>query len=370
MKKIIIDARGYSGTTGRYTRKLIEYLEVLEAGQTDREYVVLLFPSEMGKYEPKNAAFTKMAADFAHYSLVPEQIKFWWFLHKLHSDLVHFTMPQQPIFYRGKSVTTMHDLTLLNVYPGNRNKFLYKIKQFLGGFVFWFIAITNKHIITPSNATKEAYLKFLHSERFGKKMTVTYESADPGNAIPTPYLPIVDRSYIMYVGQQSNYKNLGRLVQAHQRLLATHPSLQLVLVGKIAHSGKNLQKWVEQKKYKSVVFTGFADDHQLAWLYQNCQAYVFPSLMEGFGLPGLEAMANGAPVVSSNATSLPEVYGEAAHYFNPTDVNDMTRAISDVLDDKALRTKLIKNGYAQLKKYSWRHMAEQTLAVYIQSLQD
>jgi glycosyltransferase involved in cell wall biosynthesis len=103
---------------------------------------------------------------------------------------------------------------------------------------------------------------------------------------------------------------------------------------------------------------------ELRWLYEHCAAYVFPSLSEGFGLPGLEAMVHGAPVVSSNATCLPEVYGDAAHYFDPLNVDDIARKITEVLDNQALRNNLIARGHAQAATYSWRRMAEQTLAVY------
>lgn len=369
MKKIVIDARAYSSSTGRYARKLIEYLEQLEAGRSDREYVVLLFSTEFDQYEPTRPNFSKKVADYPHYGFA-EQLGFLWFLYRQRADLVHFTMPQQPVLYFKRHITTVHDLTLLNVYPGNRNRVVYKLKQLMGSIVFWFIAITNKHIITPSNATKEAYLKFLRSTRFASKMTVTYESADPSSAKPSPYPALVDRSYIMYVGQQSNYKNLRRLVEAHQLLLATHPSLQLVFVGKLGGYGKQTKAWVEQQKYKNLVFTGFVDDGQLAWLYKHCQAYVFPSLMEGFGLPPLEAMTHGCPVVASNATSIPEVCGEAAHYFDPLDIEDMTNKINDVLTDKKLRAKLVQNGSKRLKKFSWRRMAQQTLEIYLKCLED
>jgi glycosyltransferase involved in cell wall biosynthesis len=107
---------------------------------------------------------------------------------------------------------------------------------------------------------------------------------------------------------------------------------------------------------------------QLRWLYENCAAYVFPSLSEGFGLPGLEAMVHGAPVVSSNATCLPEVYGEAAHYFDPLDVDDIASKIGETLDNEALRSNLIKKGKEQAAKYSWRRTAEQTLEVYEKAL--
>lgn len=367
MKKIVIDARGYTTTTGRYMRKLIENLEILEKGKSDREYVVLMFSNELEQYQPKNAQFSKLAADFSHYSLVPEQIKLWLFLNKLRADLVHFTMPQQPVFYRGNHITTVHDLTLLKVFPGNRNKLVYKLKQAAGTFIFKRIANTSKQIITPSQSTKNEYLALTKIRP--EKITVTLESADPVTVTPSPYSALVDKSYIMYVGQQSNYKNLRRLMQAHQALLTTHPQLRLVLVGKLGNYGKQTKAWAEQQNFKNIVLTGYIDsDSQLAWLYQNCQAYVFPSLMEGFGLPGLEAMANGAPVVSSNTTSLPEVHGDAAHYFDPEDVQDITRAISDVITDPKLRSELIRRGTKQLKKFSWQRMAEQTLEIYKDAL--
>jgi glycosyltransferase involved in cell wall biosynthesis len=90
--------------------------------------------------------------------------------------------------------------------------------------------------------------------------------------------------------------------------------------------------------------------------------------MEGFGLPGLEAMNYGAPVASSNATCLPEVYGDAAHYFDPTDSDDIARAIEDILSDPSYRDQLIAKGYVHAKQYSWKRMAEQTHAVYMQAL--
>lgn len=121
MKKIVIDARAYSSSTGRYARKLIEYLEQLEAGRSDREYVVLLFSTEFDQYEPTRPNFSKKVADYPHYGFA-EQLGFLWFLYRQRADLVHFTMPQQPVLYFKRHITTVHDLTLLNVYPGNRKQ--------------------------------------------------------------------------------------------------------------------------------------------------------------------------------------------------------------------------------------------------------
>lgn len=378
MKKIVIDARGFSTTTGRYARKLIEYLEELESNQAEREYIVLLFPDEFEKYQPKNPRFTKIVADYKHYSF-SEQIGYLLFLNKLKADLVHFTMPQQPVFYRGKSVTTVHDLILLKAFPGNRNILAYKLKQLVGRFVFRRIGKKSSAIITPTEFTKSDYITFLSNTRFNPvtrlnlvdKIKVTYESADAVTSKLAPYPDLVGKDFIMYVGQQSNYKNLRRLMQSHQQLLKDRPGLKLVLVGKLGEYGEQSKKWAEQQNFKNIVFTGFVEsDAQLAWLYKNVQVYVFPSLMEGFGLPALEAMAHGAPVVSSNATCIPEVCGDGAHYFDPEDVSDMTRAISEVLENKSLREELVKKGTQQLKKYSWKRMAEQTLDIYTKSLKN
>jgi glycosyltransferase involved in cell wall biosynthesis len=119
-----------------------------------------------------------------------------------------------------------------------------------------------------------------------------------------------------------------------------------------------------------VIFTGYVSEGRLRWLYEHAAAYVFPSLSEGFGLPPLEAMIHGAPVVSSNATCLPEIYGDAAHYFDPTDVSDMAKKIDDVLSNPKLREELVEKGKIQVKKYSWKRMTEQTLDVYKKVLEE
>lgn len=364
MKKIVIDARGYSTSTGRYVRKLIEYLEKLETSG-ERSYEILLFEKEFNDYKPQNKNFSKKVAEFGHYG-IKEQTSFLKFLNQLQADLVHFSMPQQPVFYRGAHVTTMHDLTLLKIFPGNKNRLAYMLKQKLGRYVFKKIGKTSRYIFAPSNFTRQEYLAF--SGLDPEKVVLTYESADKIDAAPKEYPSLKNKRYIMYVGQHSAHKNLHRLMTAHQQLLEDNPNLQLVLVGGITKSGEQNKTWAEDKKYKNIIFTGFVSDAQLAWLYENCSAYVFPSLMEGFGLPPLEAMHFETPVVSSNATCMPEVLGEAAIYFDPENVDEMASQIKKVLSDPALQKKLIVNGKKQLKKYSWKRMAEQTLDIYKRSL--
>jgi glycosyltransferase involved in cell wall biosynthesis len=321
---------------------------------------VLVRAKDKNYWKPRANNFKVRVADFDNYSIA-EQIGFKVFLDKLSPDLVHFCMPQQPVFYTGAHITTFHDLTLLKTYNSDKNWLAFHLKQLVGKFVFKRVAKTSKYILVPSKFTKKELLEF--SGISPDKVTVTYEAADIFvNKLTLYKHPF--KEFILYVGQQSNYKNIRRLGDAHQRLLQKHPDLGLILVGKMNASSISNEKYFANKKYRNIHFTGFLADAQRDWLYTNTSAYVFPSTMEGFGLPGLEAMGYGAPVISSNATCLPEVYGDAAHYFNPKDVDDMVRAIDEVLTDKKLRDSLIEKGYKQIKKYSWQRMAEETHHVY------
>lgn len=357
MKKIVIDARIISSTTGRYIERLLSHLQEIDH---ENEYIVLVRKKDYRYWKPTNPNFKLKIADYKNYSF-SEQIGFALFLYSLKADLVHFCMPQQPLLYFKPSVTTIHDLTLLKVYNSDKNWLIYHIKQFIGRFVFWCVAHKTRFILTISDYSKNEIL-----ERYKLPVTKvirTYLAADPPlKKIKKYNLPYKD--YLLYVGQQSDYKNIRRLILAHQELIQKHKDLGLVLVGSLNVSAKMTQNWVEKHDYKNVVFTGFVSDEELSWLYSNTQTYAFPSLMEGFGLPSLEAMTYGAPVVSSNATCLPEVNGEAATYFNPESVDDIAKAIDEVLANPTLRQQLIKEGRKQVKKYSWEKTAQETLSVY------
>jgi glycosyltransferase involved in cell wall biosynthesis len=359
---IVIDARIIHSSTGRYVERLLHYLQEVD---TTNNYTVLIPTKDLTYWQPTASNFSVHAADFANYSIA-EQVGFKKLLDSLSPDLVHFCMPQQPILFQGASVTTFHDLTLLNTYNSDKNWFAFRFKQLIGRLVFQAAARKSIHLLTPSDYSRQDVAKTLHVHP--SKITVTYEAADVilGDAMPYE-LPFKD--FILYVGQQSDYKNIKRLGDAHQELLKTHPDLGLVLVGSKNASALKNEAYFNNKQYSNILFTGFVDDDQLAWLYQHCQAYIFPSLMEGFGLPGLEAMSYGAPVASSNATCLPEVYGDAAHYFNPTDVTTIATAIDDILTNQAYRDELIAKGYEQIRHYTWKRMAMQTHAVYMNALQ-
>jgi glycosyltransferase involved in cell wall biosynthesis len=360
MKKIVIDARELRTSTGRYVERLLHHLQDVDTDLSHR-YIVLLKPKDMDSWNPKSKRFTKMACRYKEFTF-GEQIGLAWQLYWLGANLVHFPMVQQPILYHRAVVTTMQDLTTLRFNNPSKNRVIFRIKQRVYRYVNLIAARKSRAIITPSEFVKEDVAKYTRTN--SRKITVTYEAGDSVTAKPEPVDAVVGKQFLMYIGRPTPHKNLLRLLSAFVELKQKHPELILVLAGKTDANYKRIAREVRKQAIPDVIFTDYISDGQLRWLYENCAAYVFPSLSEGFGLPGLEAMASGAPVVSSNATCLPEVYGEAAHYFDPRDVVDMVNAINKVLTNPELRKRLVAAGKKQVGKYSWQRMAEQTLGVY------
>lgn len=357
---IVIDARNRRSSTGRYTDRLLEHLQQIDPVN---RYTILLSAGDAWQGSSKN--FTPLPSPYKQFSFNPlEQLGFAWQLYRLRPSLVHFTMTQQPLLYFGKIVTTTHDLTMLRfTRPGKLPKWVHGLRMVLYRLLFWLSHRKSSAIIVPSRfvaSDLKTYQPFTH-----KKIHVTYEASEPpiqGNAkqpggVKTPF--------VFHVGSPFPHKNIERLIESFEKLKQTRPDLQLVLAGKKEFYFAQLEKTIKKSPYRdSIVITGYIDDAELKWLYENAACYVLPSLSEGFGLPGLEAMAHGCPLVSSNATCLPEIYGDAAHYFDPLNVDDMTDKINAVLEDKTLQKQLINRGKTQLKKYSWRRMAEETLEIY------
>jgi glycosyltransferase involved in cell wall biosynthesis len=270
--------------------------------------------------------------------------------------------------YPGRVVTTMHDLTTLRFDNPVKQRLVYKAKQKVYFLVNYIAAHKSLKVITPTRYVKDDVVKALRISP--EKVTITYESADKITEAAEPVMSVSGKKFIMYVGRPTPHKNLWRLVEAFRIIRKTHPDIYLVLAGKRDSNYNNIADRIKSEQIANIIFTGFVSDGQLRWLYEHASLYVFPSLSEGFGLPGLEAMHYGVPVVSSNATCLPEVYQDAAAYFDPLDVSDIAQKIGDVLDDKELAIKLSKSGLDQVTHYSWERMAEQTLAIYKEALQE
>lgn len=362
MKKIVIDAREYPTSTGRYVRKLIENLEQID---NKHQFVILLLPKDFDAYQPNNKNFTKLEAPFPEFTF-SEQFGFLRYLRNLKADLVHFPMIQQPILYTGLSITTPNDLTTVRFRNPHTHPLVFIIKQQVYKLVIHIMARRSKTLLTYSKFVKNDLVDYTHISP--EKVTVTLLSADKITAKREAFKPLANKKFLLYVGRALPHKNLSRLIDSFALLQKDHPDLRLVLVGKKDNQLERHIAYAKQHNIKNLIVTGYVSEGQLRWLYENTACYCFPSLSEGFGLPSLEAMAHGAPVASSNATCLPEVNGNAAHYFDPLNVVEMAEKINDVLTDEKLRKTLIEKGFEQVKKYSWRRMAEQTLEVYKKTL--
>ncbi|HET7673027.1 MAG TPA: glycosyltransferase family 1 protein [Candidatus Saccharimonadales bacterium] len=361
-KHIVIDARNRRASTGRYTDRLVENLQEIDKTNL---YTILVEPGD--DWQMKNPNFTTAKCRFRQFSFNPlDQISFAWQLYRLRPNLVHFTMTQQPLLYLGRTMTTTHDLTMLWYNRSSRfPPWLHAIGIVLYRFMFWWAHKKSKKIIVPSKFVRQELSRY--QPFTSKKSVVVYEAADPPVKDKPDPVKGVEKPFIFHVGAPYPHKNLNRLIQAFDVLKVGRPDLQLVLPGKMQNQFKHdFADWVGASKHKdSIIAPGFVSEPQLKWLYENAEAYVLPSMSEGFGLPGLEAMAHGCPVVSSDRTCLPEIYGDAAEYFPAKDVHQMASAIEKVLSGQKLREKLAKKGAIQFKKYSWRKTAEQTLAQYM-----
>ncbi len=360
-KHIVIDGRNRRSSTGRYTDRLITHLQTID---TTNRYTILVEADD--DWAMTNPNFTTVAAPYQQFSFNPlQQLGFARLLYKLKPDLVHFTMTQQPILYFGNIVTTTHDLTMFRyTRPSRFHSAMHKVGILLLRFMYWQSHRKSKRIIVPTNFVAEDVGK-MHP--FTKnRLVVTYESSEPPVPGKSIALKGVKKPFIMHVGAPFPHKNIDRLLQAFELLKQEQPDLQLVLPGKMKDQFKaDFDTWLAANKYKSDIITpGFVDDRELKWLYENTSCYVLPSLSEGFGLPGLEAMAHGAPVASSNATCLPEVYGDAALYFDPFDIQSIAVVVNEILTSPQKSNKLRTLGKKRLYLYSWEKMAKETFSVY------
>lgn len=208
------------------------------------------------------------------------------------------------------------------------------------------------------------------------KVVVTHNGVDPCFT-PSPLSPDegsairrhfgITRDYLLAVGSLQPRKNLIRLLRAYARLRTTHPAItiQLVIVGRKLWLAKEIMREINQQEWRrDVIVTGYVADSELPALYRSAMALVYPSLFEGFGLPPLEAMACGTPVITSNTSSLPEVTGDAALLIDPYDEQGLADALFRIVTDHPLRLRLRTAGLQRAQLFSWRGAAQTTLELY------
>lgn len=362
---IVIDGRIRRTSTGRYVDRLLAHLQTID---NQNRYTILIQPDD--PWQPQASNFSRVDCSFPQFSFNPlDQVRFARQLKRLNPDLVHFPMNQQPLLYRGKVVTTTMDLTMLRyTHPKGTPRPIFWLKMLGYRYLFWRSNKKSAAIITITKFVRDDLAKHYPFTR--GNVTVTYCASEPPLNTKSEPIEGIRKPFIFYVGTAFPHKNLEKLIDAFVILKKSQPDLQLVLAGKREYYYEKLAKYASDKPNSAdVIFTGFVTDEELKWLYQESEAYVFPSLSEGFGLPALEAMVHGTPIIcSGDLTCLPEICGDAAHYFDPNDPSDIAAKINEVLNDKTLQKNLATKGYEQAKKYSWKKMAEQTLEVYLSVL--
>jgi glycosyltransferase involved in cell wall biosynthesis len=366
--RIVIDARMLYWTgVGRYTQALLQNLEELDH---DNDYLVLVRKADFSRWEPKSPNFKRIRADINPYSF-SEQLRLPRLIRSLHPDLVHFTAPNTPLLYYGRTITTIHDLTLIDFDTSRGRGLVRWLRQQKRGpfrLVLWNSAHRATRIITSARFVCDQLVSRYHIPK--ERISVVPLGVDIKMAQPEPVRDLgVRGDYLLYVGNFYPYKNVISIIEAMGLLKEKYPDLRLVLTGQADYYRAELER--EAKRlgvHDRVLFTGFVTDGQLITLYRHAKLYVYPSLSEGFGLQVLEAMALGLPVVAAQASTLPEVCGDAAELFDPTDYREQAHAIDAVLSDDDKRAEMKRRGLERVKDFSWKRTAQQTLLAYHRAL--
>ena len=281
------------------------------------------------------------------------------------AELFHATEHLLPPLRGVPTVLTVHDM-IFKLFPQHQKRLNY-----------WYLNATMPlycrradAIITVSESSKRDIVA--HYGLDPERVNVIYEAAAP-EFVPAPPDDVADvrrryslpERYMIHVGTIEPRKNLSRLLEAIQRLREAGITIPLVVVGGRGWLYDDFFQRLERSNVRDAVFfPGYVPSADLPLIYSAATVAVMPSVYEGFGLPVLEAMACGTPVVSSNASSLPEMGGEAARYFDPYDVDAMAGAIHEVWIDEPQRGEMSEKGLAQAARFSWDRAAEQTWAVY------
>lgn len=358
--RIGIDARLMNETgVGRYIRNLIQELSAIDKKNT---YIVFLSDSSYDTFILPNARWEKRRANVRWHSL-REQFVMPWLFFKNKLDLVHVPYHNIPVLYPGSFIVTIHDLIILHHATGKATKLpfpLYALKLF-GYRILLQIGLRRaKHIISVSESTKKQILEYMNVDE--RKISVTYEAVD------NDLLPAVSRKpasaeeqYALYVGNVYPHKNIMRLIEAWHEV--DNLTLRIVSPDDV-FSGRLRSYIIDHDLSSRIHMLGPKQSDELSLLYRDARMLVFPSLMEGFGLPGLEAMALGVPVVCSRIPVFEEIYDGACHMFDPMNPKDIARRIMEVSSDSSLRKRLIAQGKKKALQYSWKTMVQQTAMIY------
>ncbi|MBU0952733.1 MAG: glycosyltransferase family 4 protein [Elusimicrobia bacterium] len=354
--RIGIDCRELTGRLTGISRILINLLRYISENDSPNEFV--LFGNQKTKFDYdflKNAKFDK--------KVINSNIAFLWDQFQLKNALVEnkvdlFYSPyyKMPVFTKIPSIISLLDLTYFVVEPYS-NKLFYNMYL---KFLIKMVSGKAKKVITCSEYSKRDIVNILGIPE--QKIEVIYlgisERFQPAGQNEITSLKSrynLEKKYILYTGNKNEHKNLNRLVSAFNLLPDDMKSrYHLVLAG------------VDQHHYKvdGVKALGHINDDDLPILYSGAHLLVIPSLYEGFGLPALEAMACGCPVISSNTSSMPEIFGSAPLYFNPFSTLDIKNRMVEVLDNEALASEMRQKGFERVKIFTIENMSKKFIKVF------
>ncbi len=377
--RIVIDVRRIRDFgIGTYIRSLVHALGIIDSVN---HYVLVALPEDARTLSAVPGNFE--ALEFGRPDWDPlTHVSLPLFLQRLSPDLVHIPLNRVPLFMIRPYVVTIHDMASV-LFDERRG-----VRRSLWRFLFRRGLARAERVIAVSEATQRDVqnvmgispdrVRLVHNA-LSPEFFMQPRGAGAGPETESQELErqrIMERyqvryPFILYAGNIRPQKNIPRLVEAFAVLrsqLAGHPAyqdLRLIIIGdQISHHPEVRRTVIQSRVEQLVRFLGFVPFETLRCFYESAAAFVFPSLYEGFGLPPLEAMASGTPVVTSSISSLPEVVGDAAMLVNPENVFDIARGIREVLVDENRRCELIRKGREHASRYNWERTAREVLGIY------
>ncbi|MDR3643002.1 MAG: glycosyltransferase family 1 protein [Candidatus Doudnabacteria bacterium] len=362
-----IDARMLGTGHGGIGRYVLELVTNLLAIDKQNQYFIFLNDKERGLLADRADNRVRLiSCNIRHYSL-GEQFGFNRLLNKFPLDLMHFPNFNFPVQYKKPFVVTIHDMVHHKISGHKRSHFLHFLAY---KKVISLAARNSRAILTVSETSKSDIVSYLQVP--AEKISVIYEGSSlktevPENrAVDVKRRYLLDKPYFLFVGVLERKKNVVNLTRAFDKFLQKyHVKMDLVIVGKSdPHYPEIKHSALDIKHPEHLVFTGRVDDGELEALYKGAYSFVSASLHEGFGLPGVEALAFGLPLLVSNTQVFNEIYDNAAIYFNPLDPEDIAEKMNLLVRDSQFYQQLQGKSFQRSLLFDWKITAQKTLEVY------
>lgn len=373
MVRIAIDFRstiGQPAGIGRFTNNLVKQIALLDSRN---KYILYSFYPKMPNKEIKEFIKKHPNLSLKTHPVPGRVMRYLWDYFKIpiefsigEVDIIHIMDFLIPKIKKARLIVTVHDISSI-LFPQWHTRYTRRwVKDRIH------LAKENAHkIIVDSVHTKKDLVQRLDVSE--DLITVIY------GGVGEQFQPIKNQGvlnrvrerynikdkYLLFLGTLEPRKNIPGLIKAFHKIKNGFLNYQLVIAGKRGWKFQEIFKTVGELRLEDkVIFTGYLPEEDTPSLYSGAQAFVYPTLYEGFGFPPLEAMACGTPVITSNLSSLPEVMGEAGILIDPNNIDELSRAIESVLSNEDLKRELRAKGLRQAAKFSWKRCAQETLKVY------